>query len=324
MRVAIFGTGRTAGELLRQARAAGHDVVAGITSDAAKEGADLGTLCGEAPVGATATRDLPAVLARGDVDVLLYAGMGGAPLADAFAACAAAGVDAIAVSGVVHPPTALGATAAAQLDATARSHGARLLSTGVNPGLLFDVLPALLATAVPGPVTISARRIASIAGWGPEVLRNEIGVGGPPEDASDELGTWIGECAALLAEATGIDLERVEHDFRPLPAERPAQVGGIAIAPGQVAGFRHLVVGHAGGEPRITLEWAGALSTALDWPEPATELRIDGASPVWATLGGGFSQDPYPSTVARVLKSIASLRTLPPGLHRPDQLPVSP
>ena len=88
----------------------------GIVYNPAKEGLDLGEACGlDVRVGATVSADVDAVLARPDIDVVFYAGIG--TPAEVAAACLRAnraGKDAITVAGLVHPRTILGTDAAGQ------------------------------------------------------------------------------------------------------------------------------------------------------------------------------------------------------------------
>ena len=92
---------------------------AGIVYSAAKEGLDLGEACGlDVRIGAPVSTDVDAVLARPDIDVVFYTGIG--TPAEVAAACLRAnraGKDAITIAGLVHPRTILGAEAAAELDA---------------------------------------------------------------------------------------------------------------------------------------------------------------------------------------------------------------
>ena len=53
----------------------------------------------------------------------------------------------------------------------------------MNPGFLLDALAVVLATSMPDPVSVFARRVSDISTWGPTVLRSELGFGttGQPE-----------------------------------------------------------------------------------------------------------------------------------------------
>lgn len=306
-RVVVYGTGRTGTEIVR---ACAPQIVAGVVTSEAKDGRDLGELTIGTPLGVTVTRDLDAVLARDDVDVLLYAGISGPVLADVFGRCADAGKDAITASGLVHPPTGLGEEGAQRLDARARAGGARLLGTGINPGFLLDVLPVVLATGMPDPVSVRGRRVTDIRAWGPEVLRQEVGFGQPPGGgAGATFIAYLEESLGLVAAGLGLDLDAVERHADPLLSDA-----------GTVAGFRVRVEGIVASDTRIALEWLGTADPEGDGTPEGLDLSIGGPGGLEFVVRAQLPTDPYPGTAARMVKSIAPLRALPPGLRSPDEI----
>jgi hypothetical protein len=320
-RVAVFGTGLTGTELVRACLGGRHRLVAGVVTSAQKDGLDLGELTVGEPIGVPVTRDLDAVLARDDVDVLLYAGISGAVLEDVFGRCADAGKDAITASGLVHPPSTLGDEGARRLDARARAGGARLLGTGVNPGFLLDVLPVVIATAMPDPATVWGRRVTDIRAWGPEVLRQEVAFGQPPGgDAGGTFVHYVAESLGLVAAGLGLELDAIETHPDPILAERRATIDGLVAEPGSIVGFHHRADGIVGGEARVTLEWRGTADPAADGTPEGLDLRVSAPGGLDFAVRAEVPRNPYPGTAARMVKSIAPLRALPPGLRRPDEL----
>lgn len=161
----------------------------GIVYDPAKDGLDLGEACGlDVRLDAPVSTDVDAILARPDIDVVFYTGIGSPT--EVAAACLRAnqaGKDAITVSGLVHPKTILGAEAAAELDAAARAAGGRILGTG-----LWDYLTITLPLASFSNVLtfdeIRLERVADLSLWGHGILRDE-GIGGPIEAAGGRR--WV-------------------------------------------------------------------------------------------------------------------------------------
>lgn len=171
MRVAIYGSGRTAGELVKELRHSRHELVAAIVHSAHRAGQDLGTLTIGEPVGLTATADMDAALSSRTFDVLLYAGLTGERQAEVMAACAEAGVDMVHAC-FVHPRIALDEALYRSLADRAATSGSRIVGTGMIPGRWLDVLPSLLSSgaarsglgAGPAPVghlVLGKRRAAS-------------------------------------------------------------------------------------------------------------------------------------------------------------------
>src|SRR6187397_552493 len=120
---AVWSTGR-AGRVIVEAglKRPWLEFRGGVVYDPAKDGLDLGEACGlDTRLGVPVSADADAVLARRDIDVVFYAGIGTpAEVADACLRANRAGKDAITISGLVHPKTILGADAAVDLDAAAR------------------------------------------------------------------------------------------------------------------------------------------------------------------------------------------------------------
>ncbi|WP_259313015.1 hypothetical protein [Capillimicrobium parvum] len=327
MGVAVYGTGRAGTEIVRACGLRPDvRVVAGIAATKAKEGADLGAVTVGAPLGVEVTCDLEGVLARPDVDVVLHAGIGTPPeVASLLGRCADAGKDAITVAGLVHPPTALGAEGAAALHGRARDGGARVVGTGVNPGFLLDALPAVWGSMVGRVDRLHARRVGDIRHWGAGALDGEVGLGRPPEEVRGNRALSLDESLALVAEALDLRFDRTEDLHEALPAPNVREHGGRRVAPGRTMGFRRRSIGRRGGDVLAEIEWIAifCLDPARDGVEEAATLRIEGDSNVEASASGTFFGDPYPSTAARAVNAIGPLRSLPPGLYRPDELPSS-
>jgi hypothetical protein len=322
VRVAVYGTGRTGRALVPLCVQAGHTVVAGVVHGAEKVGADLGDLTGGRTLGVPVTDDLEGTLARGEVDVLLYAGITGDVLLDVIDRCTSAGTDVITAS-TIDPGTAFGPDASSRLARQSRSSGARVLGTGVNPGFFLDVLPAALASTLPDPVHIQARRTTDIGEWGENVLRSEVGVGGPPDRAPTTFLVTLEESLRVLARAAGVELQRVERHPQPLVATAPRAAGRLTAGPGTVEGFDHAVRGiDAQGAVAIELSWCGVLDPPSRELIAGVDLHLRGPDGLELTAHLEVPADPYPGTAARMVKAIPALRALPAGFYGPADLPV--
>jgi hypothetical protein len=326
-RAALFGTGRSGTELVRAAALRDDvELVAGVTVSSGKVGADLGELTVGERLGVEVEGDLDAVLARDDVDVVVHCGIGSnRELGELLGRCAAAGKDAVTVAGFVHPPTAIGVDAAAELDRRAREGGGRIVGTGVNPGLLLDVLPALWGTMTTRVDAVRARRVSDVRRWGAGALDAEVGLGKPPEEVRGTPALALDESLALVADALGLALDRIEDVHEPLPAPTARAHGGRSVAVGRNMGFRRRAVGIRDGAAVAEIEWLAifCLDSEVDGETDSASVAIAGDSNVETTVTGTFCGDPYPSTAARALAAIAPLRQMPPGLYRPDQIPLS-
>jgi diaminopimelate decarboxylase len=318
-RVAVFGTGRIGTEVVRALLASEHHLVAGAVHDPAKAGRDLGALTIGEQLGVATTDALDDVLGMRELDSVLYCGMGGDVLADVLNRCADAGKDVISATGLVHPVADLGAARARELDLRARASGARILGAGMNPGFLLDALPVVLATSMPDPVTVFGLRVSDASTWGSNVLRTELGFGGPWQEGGEESQfiSYLRQSLHVVGDALGLEFEAVQPLPGPVLAEHRTEFGDLVAEPGTVIGFHHAVAGIVGGRERVRLEWRGVLDPS---DEEGTELRIDGPGGISQTIHFDVPNDAYPGTAARMVNSIAPLRALAPGLHTPAEL----
>lgn len=327
-RAALFGTGRAGTELVRAAGMRGDiEIVAAVAVSAEKDGLDLGDATIGTPLGVPITTDLASVLARDDVDVILHSGLGEASeVAEVLGCCVDAGKDAITVAGFVHPPTAIGREAAIRLDERARAGGGRIVGTGVNPGLLLDVLPALAGSMATRIDRVGARRVSDIRSWGGGVLEHEVGVGQPVESVRGNPALAVDESLALVADALQLGLDSIEDVHDPLRARTAREHGGRRVEPGRTVGFRRRALGRRDGQIVAEIEWLAifCLDPEVDGEAESAKVWVEGDSDIELTATGTFCGDPYPSTASRALATILPLAGLPPGLHRPDQLPLSP
>lgn len=307
--VALHGIGHTADLIAEQCGTSEiWSVRAGVTGSPHKIGSDR--------IGAEIVGELDVVLARPDVDVVIHTGLEhGDALAEVLGRCVDAGKDAVTVAGLVHPDVELGDAAATALRRRAMAGGGRIVGTGVNPGLLLDVLPTLVTTLFARPRSVVARRASEMRHWGDGALRGQGGVLQPAGTPWEPGGLTLMPSARLVADALGGAPDLTESVER-LMSDRERSDGGRSIGPGEPMGFRRVVQGRVNGT-ELYVEWLAGF--CLDDP-PSARVEIDGLELV---LRGDPLDDSHPATAARALRALAPLRLLPPGLYRPDQLPIS-
>jgi hypothetical protein len=300
----------------------------GIVYDPAKEGLDLGEACGlDARVGATVSADVDAILARPDIDVVFYAGIGTpAEVADACLRANRAGKDAITVSGLVHPRTILGPEAAAELDAAARAAAGRILGTG-----LWDYLTITLPLASFSNVLtfeeIRLERVADLSLWGHGILRDE-GIGGPIEAAGGGfmMRNFLVEALMLLAESAGLEVSEPVFESRPVLTEVRRERNGYVAEPGTIGGHDRVVSAEVRGGGRLVSTWRGRfdLQPERDGMEASARVIVEGDPAFETIVRGDLFLDTYPPTGARAMAAVRPLRLLAPGLHTIDELPQRP
>lgn len=326
VRLALFGTGRSGREVLKGAsRRSDLEIVAAVVTSPVKAGLDVGELAGLGLSGVRATTDLDEVLGREDVDAVVYCGLGSpAEVAQALGRCAAAGKDAVTVTGLVHPRAALGEEGAAALERAALAGSARVLGAGWNPGFLMDVLPVIWAAGCTRIDRIHVERVAEMRWWG-EGVHRELGLGDPPSDFPSHQAVPLEESLALIEDALRFEFDRSEHSHEPILSTKRRTDGKAVVEEGRIVGFASRSVGYRGGLPLVELEVRAifCIDPALDGSGELARLRIEGEPSICTEAQGSFLADSYTATAARALNSIIPLRSLPPGVYRPDQLPLS-
>jgi hypothetical protein len=299
-------------------------VVAGVSSSPAKVGEDVGTVLGGEPIGAQVVAELDAILANVDV-VLLTAHATYDEAAEQIGRCLDAGVDVVTVNGFTHAGATVGEERLEELGRRALAGGARLLGTGVNPGFLLDVLPVLLATNLPRIDRLKVRRVSEAATWSPNLLQ-AMGIGRPFGSEVD-FEVSLQEQLRVLIDGLALEVEETDEISEPLAAASDREAAGIAISKGSNVGVRRVARGLVGGVPILEVEWLVlvAIDPEVDGVEASAEATIEGGGETVAnSVSGTLLVKPYMATAMRMVNSVGPLRSLPPGIYRPDQIPSSP
>jgi hypothetical protein len=326
---AVWATGRAGQEIVRAGIGRGWlEFRAGIVFSSAKEGLDLGEACGlDVRVGAPVSADAEAVLARPDIDVVFYAGLGTpSEVAEACLRANRAGKDAITISGLVHPPTILGVEAAAALDDGARAAGRRILGTG-----LWDYLTVTLPLASMSNVLqfdeLRLERVADTTYWGHGILRDE-GIGGPPESAGGGfmMRNFLVESMMLVAGSLDLVIAEPSFSSEPILSDVRRERAGYLVEPGTICGYRRSLVADVEGGGRLVSLWHGVfdLQPERDGVEGGAKVIVVGDPSFEVAVRGDLFLDTYPPTGARAMAAVRPLRALRPGLHTIDELGQRP
>lgn len=325
----VWATGRAGQEIVRAGlKRPWLDFKAGIVFTPAKEGQDLGEACGlDMHLDAPVTVDADEVLARDDIDVVFYTGLGTpTEVAEACLRANRAGKDAITISGLVHPKTVLGAEAAARLDAEAREAGQRIVGTG-----LWDYLTITLPVASMSNVLefeeLRMERVADTTYWGHGILADE-GIGGRSDAAGGGfmMRNFMVESMMLLAESLGLTISDPVFTSEPVTSDARRERQGYLVEPGTVGGHRRSVVAQVDGGGRLVSSWQGMfdLQPERDGMEAGAKVVVTGEPNFEVALRGDLFLDTYPPTGARAMAAVRPLRALPPGVRTIDELGLRP
>jgi hypothetical protein len=206
-------------------------------------------------------------------------------------------------------PWVRSSTVASRLDAVARRHGVAVVGTGVNPGFVMDILPAVLATASCDVSSVRVVRRVDVGARRPQ-LRQKLGIGAnldlwnqAARGAARYGHVGLVESAHLCALAIRRDVTQV--DFVREPVAAGATVRGV----------RECAVAQLAGGGSVELELMFALGCV-----DSDEVVVVGSPGIHIRVEGGVHGDS--ATVARVLHAALYVSRLEPGLRLPLELPL--
>jgi 4-hydroxy-tetrahydrodipicolinate reductase len=201
-----------------------------------------------------------------------------------------------------------------KLEEEAKKNDSTILGTGINPGFLLDLLPAIMTTPCIKFEKITARRIIE-ASKRRESFRKKIGLGLDPvmfneKIKNGELTAHVGyaESVFLLADALNLKLDTVYEKQEPIIAEREVKIDEIVIRPGRVRGIRGYGAGFKDNKEIIRVEFIALAGV----DEEFEEITIEGAPRItWKSIGGTPGDI---ATVAVVLNYAPIVLEADPGL----------
>jgi hypothetical protein len=218
----------------------------------AKDGVDLGTLLGRAPLGVTATGDIATLLAT-EADCVVYSPFMADPAV--VTAILESGKNVVTPLGWFYPP----GEERGRVDAIAKGASVTLHGTGIHPGGITERFP-LMVSALSGSIThVRAEEFSDIRTYGaPDVVRDWMLFGKTPDEARtsimiDALGGGFRQSVFMVADELGFDIEaelRTTHDMAVATAPIDSPIG--PIQPGTVAAQRFQWEAVVDGKPVIT------------------------------------------------------------------------
>ncbi|MBG6086027.1 diacylglycerol kinase [Actinomadura viridis] len=353
-RVGQWATGNVGGQALRAVIEHPDLELAGVVvSDPAKAGRDAADLCGvPAPTGILATTDPEEVIAARP-DAICYTAVGTAGrrevatgtrptgAVDDLCRILAAGIDVVSTSIIpmVHPPSADPETVQRLRDACATGRSS-ILTSGLDPGIMNDVLPLALSSIC---LRIESIRVSEVMNYGtwdkPEAILGKFGFGKPldhrpPMVMPGVLTVMWGTVVHLLADRLGVVLDAIEEHYELFPAPETFVIPAGTIEKGTSAAMRFEVRGMLAGRPAIVAEHVTRLRDDLapHWPAPpgggggGYRVQIEG-EPSWTMeiTNPGVADPTVPGTLAtalRVVNAIPAVCEAEPGVLTPFDLPM--
>ena len=216
---------------------------------------------------------------------------------------------------------------AKELDKIAKENGVTVLGTGINPGLIMDLLVITLTGACYDVDHIVAKRVNNLSPFGPAVMR-EQGVGLTVEDfnnknESGDLAGHVGfaESVNMITDALGWKLsDEVKLSKSPIVSNVYRKAPYAEVQAGDVAGVNMLGNGYVDGELKIEMIHPQQVEPQLEGVETGDYITIKGTPDISMAINpevpGGIG------TIAMCVNMIPQVINSRPGLKTMIDLPV--
>jgi hypothetical protein len=211
-------------------------------------------------------------------------------------------------------PVARNRRFAKAVDQAARKAKVAVVSTGVNPGFIMDVLPIALTAVCERVDRIEVQRVQD-ARIRRLPFQRKIGAGLTAEQFQHGVDTGqlrhvgFSESIQMIADAVGWKLERVTDEVVPKIASSTVESELLAVDAGYVCGIVQDGIGYVKGEPRVRLH----LEAYMGAPESFDSVLIEGSPRIHSKIDGGVHGDI--ATASMVVNSIPAVLDAPPGLR---------
>jgi 4-hydroxy-tetrahydrodipicolinate reductase len=272
--------------------------------------------------------DISQVISKGSADVVLLA-------TDSFTRktfdkvklIVEQGINVISTAEEMSYPKANEPELATEIDRLAKANGVSVLGTGINPGLMMDLLVILMTGACTDVEYVKAERVNSLSPFGPAVME-EQGVGITLEDfnrqsASGHLAGHVGfnESINMICDAIGWKLDKpVEQSMAPIVSNVHRQTKYAEVKPGNVAGCTMKGFGTVEGKLAVEMIHPQQIEPQLEGTDTGDYVVIKGTPNINMAnkpeVPGGIG------TIAMCINMIPQIINARPGLHTMIDLPV--
>lgn len=314
LKVVSFGLGPIGAEIARVAASRpGIEIVGAVDIDPQKVGRTLSEIAG-ADSDVTVSSSLEAALDGVEADALFHSTASSLRAVQGqLREAAERGLSVVSTCEELSYPWRTQPGLASELDQAAKTGGARILGTGVNPGFVMDIFPLVLTSACQEVSRISVERVVD-AGGRRVPLQRKVGAGLSVEEFGElvKAGTvrhvGLTESAWMVLDALGWECDEVVEEIGPVLAGRELNTAVGVVREGQVAGVRQLLRASAFGQEKLRLE----LRMYVGAEHPHDRVQMWGVPDLDATIEGGTHGDR--ATAAMVVNSLRAVVRQQPGL----------
>ncbi len=236
------------------------------------------------------------------------------------------GINVVSTAEEMSYPQAQQPELAKEIDRLAKENGVTVLGTGINPGLMMDLLAICLSGCMIDVESVMCKRVNSLSPFGPLVMK-EQGIGITVEEFEEgcKNGTLAGhvgfaESANMIADALGWKIERLEQQMSPIVTSVDRQAPyGFAKA-GNVAGVNMTAQAYVDGELKIDLIHPQQIEPEMEGTHTGDYIVIKGTPSI--NVANTPEVDGGLGTIAMCVNMIPHVINARPGLKTMIDLPV--
>jgi len=236
------------------------------------------------------------------------------------------GVNVITIAEEMAYPAAQQPELAAKIDELAKKNGVSVLGTGINPGLVMDLLAVLLSACMTDVKKVMCKRVNSLSPFGPTVMR-EQGVGLSMTEFEEGLKNHtvaghvgFAESVAMIANGLGIDTDDFKQQMVPIVTDIDRKSPYGFAAAGNLAGVNMTAQAYKDGEVVIDMYHPQQIEPEMVGVHTGDYVELTGTPPVSMAIkpeiDGGLG------TIAMGVNCIPQVINADPGLITMLDIPV--
>jgi len=236
------------------------------------------------------------------------------------------GVNVITIAEEMAYPAAQQPELAAKIDEMAKKNGVSVLGTGINPGLVMDLLAVLLSACMVDVKKVMCKRVNSLSPFGPTVMR-EQGVGLTVTEFEEGLKNHtvaghvgFAESIAMIANGLGIDTDDFKQQMVPIITDIDRKSPYGFAAAGNLAGVNMTAQAYKNGEVVIDMYHPQQIEPEMVGVATGDYVELTGTPPVSMAIKpeieGGLG------TIAMGVNCIPQVINADPGLITMLDIPV--
>ena len=173
-----------------------------------------------------------------------------------------------------------------KLDELAKAKGVTVLGTGINPGLVMDLLALLLSAAMTDVKKVTCKRVNSLSPFGPTVMEEQaVGVSVEEFNKGVAEGTLAGhvgfaESVGMIADGLGLEIDKFEQQMKPIITNIDRKsTYGFAKA-GHLAGVNMTGQGKKNGEVIIDMIHPQQIEPEMEGTNTGDYVILEGDPPI--------------------------------------------